>query len=63
MIQFIILVVVLICITIIGLILTLQVNVKLICPKRELQILVYASLVAIVGIVILLDLTNIINLC
>ena len=63
MIGFIVLIVVLICLTIICLILTLQVNVKLICPKREAQILLYASGVAIVGIVILLDLCNIIKLC
>jgi len=63
MFGFIVLIVVLICLTIIGLILALQVNVKLICPKREVQILLYASGVAIVGILILLDLSNIIRLC
>lgn len=63
MIEFIVLIVVLICLAIICLILTLQVNVKLVCPKIELQILVYASLIAIVGIIILLDLSNIIRLC
>lgn len=63
MIGFIVLIVVLLCLTIIGLILTLQVSVKVLCPKREAKIMLYASGVAIVGILILLDITNIIKLC
>lgn len=63
MIGFIVLIVVLLCLTIIGLILTLQVSVKILCPEREAKIMLYASGVAIVGILILLDITNIIKLC
>lgn len=58
-----VLMVVLICLTIIGLILATQVSFKWLCPKRELQLLMYASLIAIVGVVILLDLIGILNLC